>query len=292
LKKICILCKNPKTELISNRVRDSKKFKVIKCMKCHHVQLFPIPSKIDEKKFYDEELQNLVIKKDFKISELRKNSSSDIERRINFIRKLIPKECKILEIGSGDGFFLEKMYDYGYNITGIEISKQRRERSKKITKARIFDKDVSEIKNLGKFDLVVLFHVLEHIHEPKIFLKNISKLLNSKGKIIVEVPNYNDFQIRTNNSYKNWQFQRAHIHYFTPKILKRIFRESGLKAKLIGVQRYSIENMFSWKITNKPQIDSPKFNLQNEFQWIESSYKKYLEKKSLSDTIIAVGSLN
>jgi len=292
LKKICILCKNQKTKLVSNKVRDSKKFKVIKCLKCNHVQLFPIPSKKDEKQFYDKELQNLAIKKDFKISELRKDSSFDVERRSKFIRKLITKNHKILEIGSGDGFFLEKMHDYGYNITGIEISKQRRKRAKKITKTRILDQDFSEgIKDLDKFDLIVLFHVLEHILEPKIFLKNISKLMNSKGKIVVEVPNYNDFQITINESYKNWQHQRAHIHYFTPKILKKIFRESGFNVNIKGVQRYSIENMFSWKTTNKPQINSPKFNLEKEFQWIENNYKKYLEKELLSDTIIAVGTL-
>jgi 2-polyprenyl-3-methyl-5-hydroxy-6-metoxy-1,4-benzoquinol methylase len=264
---------------VSNQVRDSKKFKVIKCLKCSHIQLFPIPSKEDEKKFYDKELQNSIIKKDFKISELRKNSFFDVERRSDFVRKLVRKNQKILEIGSGDGFFLENMFDHGYNITGTEISKQRRQRSKKITKAKVLDLDFSEeIKNFDKFDVIVLFHVLEHIHEPKLFLKKISKILNFKGKIVVEVPNFNDFQIYTNKSYKNWQLQRAHIHYFTSKILKKIFKESGLKVNVSGIQRYSIENMFSWKITNKPQIDSPKFNLQNEFQWIESSYKKYLEK--------------
>ncbi len=290
--RFCILCKHSKFKIISTQVRDSKNYSIIKCVKCNHVQLFPIPSKKNEKQFYDEELQNSAIKKDFKISEIRKNSSFDIERRTNSIRKLITKNSKILEIGSGDGFFLEKMYDNGYNITGIEISKQRRERSKKITKAKILDQDFSqEIKDLDKFDLIVLFHVLEHIHEPKNFLKNISKLLNSNGKIVVEVPNYNDFQIRVNKSYKNWQHQRAHIHYFTPKILKKIFRESGFKVNVSGVQRYSIENMFSWKIINKPQINSPTFNLKGEFQWIENNYKKYLEKKLLSDTIVAVGTL-
>lgn len=277
---------------MSNQVRDSKKFKVIKCLKCSHIQLFPVPSKKDEKEFYDKELQNSIIKKNFKISELRKNSFFDVERRSNFVRKLVRKNQKILEIGSGDGFFLENIFDHGYNITGTEISKQRRQRSKKITKAKVLDLDFSEeIKNFGKFDVIVLFHVLEHIQKPKIFLKNISKLLKPKGKIIVEVPNFNDFQIIINESYKNWQLQRAHIHYFTPKILKKIFGESKFTADIVGIQRYSIENMFSWKITKKPQINSPKFSLEKKLQWIEKNYKNYLEKKLISDTIIVVGTL-
>jgi 2-polyprenyl-3-methyl-5-hydroxy-6-metoxy-1,4-benzoquinol methylase len=292
LRKKCILCNYLKLELLSKKVRDSKDFKVLKCLNCYHVQIYPIPSKQDEKKFYDKELQNSIIKKKFKISELRKNNISDVERRANLIKKIVKKREKILEVGSGDGFFLEKMFNDGYKITGIEISKQRRERAKKITKARIIDHDLSyDSKNIEKFDTIVLFHVLEHIQKPKIFLKNISKLLNPKGKIIVEVPNFNDFQIKINESYKNWQLQRAHIHYFTPKILKKILRESKFTANIIGIQRYSIENMFSWKMTKKPQINSPKFSLEEELKWIEKDYKKYLEKKLISDTIIAVGTL-
>lgn len=289
MKKFCILCENKKLEVLSKKVRDSKKFQVIKCLKCNHVQLFPIPSNEEEKKFYDKELQNESIKKKFTISELRRNSAIDVERRVKMIKKLAKKSHKILEIGSGDGFFLEKMFNQGYKIVGLEISKQRRERSKKITKAKTINNDLSlTVTKIGKFDVIVLFHVLEHIHNPKEFLKKISKLLNPKGKIVIEVPNFNDFQISINESYKNWQFQRAHIHYFTPKILKKIFRELGYNANIIGIQRYSIENMFSWKITSKPQINSPKFYLEKELEWIEKNYKNYLENKILSDTIIAI----
>lgn len=291
-KMICILCENQKLELISSHVRDSKKHKVVKCTKCEHVQLFPIPTKQEDRDFYDKELQNKAINQEFKVSELREMSSYDVERRSALVQKLVPKSRKILEIGSGDGFFLEKMSKLGYNMTGIEISKQRRNRSRKITDAKILDIDFSEkIPNIGKFDVIVLFHVLEHLHDPINFLKNISKLLKSKGKLIVEVPNFDDQQIKINSAYKKWQLQRAHIHYFSPKILRNVFSQAGLSVKIIGVQRYSIENMFFWKINNKPQIKNPKFNLENEYRWIEKYYKKYLEKKLLSDTIIAIGDL-
>jgi 2-polyprenyl-3-methyl-5-hydroxy-6-metoxy-1,4-benzoquinol methylase len=292
IKKVCILCNNQKLELISSRVRDSKKYKVVKCIKCKHVQLFPIPTKQDDRDFYDKELQNKAIKQNFKMNELREMSANDVERRAMLIKKLLPKSKKILEIGSGDGFFLEKMKSFGYEMTGIEISSQRRYRSRKITKIKILNIDFSEeIPNIGKYDAIVLFHVLEHLHNPIIFLKNIVKLLKPKGKIVVEVPNFNDYQNKININYKNWQLQRAHIHYFSPKILKNVFTLANLTVKIIGIQRYSIENMFFWKIHNTPQITNPKFNLENDYTWIEKHYKKYLEKKLLSDTIIAIGNL-
>ena len=58
IKKKCILCKNEKFQLISKKTRDSKKHKIIRCLKCNHIQLYPIPTLSDEKKFYDENLQD------------------------------------------------------------------------------------------------------------------------------------------------------------------------------------------------------------------------------------------
>jgi len=288
--KFCIICRNKKFDLISSHIRDSNKHKVIRCVKCGHVQLCPVPTPEEDKKFYDKQLQDAGIKYFFKLSELGRLSAPDVDRRAALIRKLIRKNKKILEIGSGDGFFLERMTQYGYDIVGIEVSEQRRKNSKKITKAKVLDIDLIEhVPNIGKYDSILLFQVLEHIRDPVIFLKNISKLLYPHGNVIVEVPNFNDFQIKLNQSYKIWQLQRAHIHYFTPVTLKRVFAEAGLRHKIVGVQRYSIENMFSWKMTNKPQIDNPTFNCGKEYEWIEKYYKTYLEKKLISDTIIAIG---
>ncbi|MBI1829471.1 MAG: class I SAM-dependent methyltransferase [Thaumarchaeota archaeon] len=290
--KVCILCKYQKLHLIAPRARDSVKHKIMKCDKCGHVQLSPIPTLDDDKKFYDENLQDENINYHGSIDENRKKSTDDTIRRFELIRKLAPKNGKILEIGSGHGFFLELMRQKGYDITGIEISKEKRRISKKVTSAKVLDIDINtQIPHINDFDVMVMFHVLEHIINPIDFLKKIRNLLVSNGKIIVEVPNYNDFQLKLNKYYREFYWQRAHIHYFTPQVLDEIFDQAGLRSKIIGIQRYSIENMFSWKLTNKPQMSNPLFNLTNEYEWIEKPYKKHLEKNLISDTIVVIGDL-
>jgi 2-polyprenyl-3-methyl-5-hydroxy-6-metoxy-1,4-benzoquinol methylase len=288
--KICILCKFSNFKIISSQVRDTKNHKVIKCLKCGHVQLYPIPTVKEDKEFYDKEMQDVGINYSFKLAEVRRLSSTDVDRRAALIQKLIPKNKKILEVGSGDGFFLEKMQKEGYDMTGVEVSKQRRIKSRRVTDVKVLNVNLmGNVSDIGSFDGIVLFQVLEHILDPINFLKNISKLLKPRGKLIVEVPNFNDFQIEINDAYRNWCFQRAHINYFIPNILKKVFVNAGLKVKVTGVQRYSIENMFSWKLTNKPQINNPTFNLRKEYEWVEKYYKTKLEKKLISDTIIAIG---
>ena len=290
--KSCILCNYPKLNVVSPRVRDSTKYKVIRCMKCGHVQIFPLPKKAEDKKFYDEDKQAKNIKYRINLTELKSKTREDTIRRINLIDKFTTEKGKVLEIGSGYGFFLEEAKKRRYKISGIEISNERRKYSKKVTGVRPLDINLTEqIPNIGSFDTIVLFQVLEHVNDPIKFLKNLTKLLNPKGKVIVEVPNLNDFQLGFNKAYSKWYWQRAHIHYFTPQILGKVLLRAGLKnAKIFGIQRYSIENMFSWKLTNKPQLNNPTYNLPIEYAWIEKYYKQYLEKNLKCDTLIAIGS--
>ena len=108
-KKSCLLCNNNKFELISHRVRDLTKHKIIKCKKCHHIQLFPIPTLKEEKKFYDEDLQNKNIGDVGSVKRAYKKMIDDTIRRADLVRKITPRGGNILELGPGHGFFLKMM---------------------------------------------------------------------------------------------------------------------------------------------------------------------------------------
>jgi len=290
IKKKCILCKNEKFQLISKKTRDSKKHKIIRCLECDHMQLFPVPTLNEDKKFYDENLQSKNINDVGSIKRARRKMMPDTTRRYQFIKKIIPKKSRVLEIGSGHGFFLEIMKTNGFDIIGYDISKEQRKKSKKITNVPVYDVNMSEKISLGnKFDIVISFHTLEHIADPITLLKNIKKLLKPKGKILIEVPNSDDFHLKLNKFYKEFYWERAHIHYFNPKILKNVIHKSGFKnIRIVGVQRYGIENFFHWKLTNKPQMENPSYSLPMELNWIEKNYKKFLVDKLICDTIMTV----
>ncbi len=268
---ICVICGSNTSKIIANKVRDSLKHKIIQCIKCSHVQLFPVPSREEDKKFYDNNQQEKNLNPSISLQEHRKKKIIDTKKRFELISKIYKKNDRILEIGSGHGFLLEKMNESGFDVIGLEVSKERRKISKKVTKCKILNINLMD-KNIdiGKFDLIVFFQVLEHISDSETFLKNLKNILKKKGTLIIEVPNYNDFQIELNTTYKKWHFQNAHIHYFTPKILKKILQKSGFNnIKIMGMQRYGIGNMFNWKINKKPQLHSPDFEFEEGYQWIE-----------------------
>ena len=291
----CILCENSKFSKLSKKVRDSDQFHIIQCLSCKNIQINPIPTINSNKKFYDQNRQIKNMKIDYNLIELRKKSKNDTKRRVAFFKKNIKKNKKILEIGSGNGFFLEELKKENYNINGCEISKERLIHLKKLKNITIYNYDfnfkMSEFED--KFDIVVMFHVLEHISNPKKFLENVRNILKQKGKIIIEVPNSDDHQLVLNENYNQWYWQRAHVNYYHPKTLSKILSKTKFKKiKIFGIQRYSIENMFYWKLKNSPQKENPTFSLTKPYDWIEKSYKTKVEKRMKSDTIIATASKN
>ncbi|MCB4799696.1 class I SAM-dependent methyltransferase [Tamlana sp. PT2-4] len=107
---------------------------------------------------------------------------------------LLNKTYKILEIGSGGLGFIKKLNDLGYNITGLELN----ENSVKIGQSIGVNIKNESIQNhaktnLGYYDFVCSFQVLEHISEVNSFIEAQISCLKKGGKLLISVPNNNSF---------------------------------------------------------------------------------------------------
>ena len=130
---------------------------------------------------------------------MRSKSYLDVNRRFQMFKDKINKNMKLLEVGCGYGFFVEHLKNKGYNIRGIEISDSRREYGINTLGCEIYDinllnEDISNSQN-EQYNIIFLFHVLEHLSEPERFLKNMKKMLKKEGTLIIEVPNFADHMI-------------------------------------------------------------------------------------------------
>lgn len=286
----CIICGGEYFKTISERVRDSIKFKVVKCKNCGLLQLSPRPSINEDGEFYDQNCQSKNIGEPTSLKSMKKNSLDDTYRRADLVSEYISSSHNLLDIGSGYGFFLQEMHKRGYNITGIEISKEKRKISSRVSNVKVLDVNlIDDNKELPTFDCITLFHVLEHISDPIHFLKVIKKHLGSDGKLIIEVPNIDDMLLWECEEYRNFYWQRAHLFYFNAKTLKEVVKESNfLTVDISYVQRYSLENFMNWFIVGKPQIMRPVFQTGDTYKWLEDYYKDYICKKGKSDTLILI----
>jgi len=111
---------------------------------------------------------------------------------------------KILEVGCGGLGFIEKMNNFGYDITGLELNKDSIYKAKKLD-LKVIEESVEthSIKNFEKYDIVCSFQVLEHISDVHSFLKANIDCIKSGGKLIISVPNNNSFIKLSKNLYLN-----------------------------------------------------------------------------------------
>ena len=102
--------------------------------------------------------------------------------------KYLPNTKNVLEIGYGNGNFLNWCKEKHLNVFGIEQDEDLIARAKKLN-YKVY-KSIPQIKGI-KFDLIVLFDVLEHIEQSKIdsVFKSLKKILAKNGKIFIRVPN-------------------------------------------------------------------------------------------------------
>ena len=289
----CLLCGYDKATVIKNRVRDSEEHKIVKCEKCGHVQISPLPSLEEDKEFYDNDMQSKNVNGMLDIKSIEKKSKYDTERRKQLILENVDKCSNILEIGCGHGFLVNELKIAGFIVDGIEISDSRREIAMEICQGNIFNinlmRDNIPSHMRQKYDVILLFQVLEHMINPKKFLKNIKKLLRSDGKIIIEVPNLMDHLLDLCSQYNEFFWQRAHLSYFSPLILNNLFKELEFKnINIYGVQRYSIVNMMNWYINGIPEIKAPSYKTVDDLKWIDEYYKSKLSKELKSDTLVLI----
>ena len=106
------------------------------------------------------------------------------------------KNLKILDVGCGGGIICEPLARLGANVTGIDfapnnIKAAKIHAKKNNLKINYFYKDIERSQLNEKFDIIVMFEVLEHLDDWKKTIKNIRKNLNKNGKIIISTINRN-----------------------------------------------------------------------------------------------------
>ena len=209
-------------------------FDVIECGVCGFKHVIPIPS--------TDELEQ-VYRHDYYAREkplYLERHKEDLEwwnlvygERYDRFEQLLPSDHRrVLDVGSGPGFFLLHGKNRGWQTVGIEPSSQAATHSRELGLEIVEDflSDASA-KRLGQFDVVHMSEVLEHISDPARLLQLVHGLLGPGGLLCVVVPNdYNPFQValRSVCGYRPWWVAPPHhINYFNCDSLGRLLARNN-----------------------------------------------------------------
>lgn len=140
---------------------------------------------------------------------------------------------KVLDIGCGIGDFLAYCKKEGWKVSGLEPNEQARKLVLKNHQIEV--EDVSEISKLPneQFDLITLFHVLEHVAEPKDMVSEILRILKPGGRLVIALPNNASWDAKHYKAFwAAWDVPR-HLFHFNPKSVSSFMKEFLLEEEMI-----------------------------------------------------------
>lgn len=226
----CQICNNENGEelgILNYKLFDdsliSGNFDIVSCNRCGFVFYNTSSMQIDYDNFYRESFYST----EYINRELTSDEINYIDKSINILSPYIKdKNISIMDVGCGNGVLLERLNKLGFtNLYGVDPSPSC---------VNIINKLLNKKAQLGtitnipfdniKVDIIILSHVLEHVIDLQLSLKNIDNKISKGGLIYVEVPDSTKYE-----EYGNplRYFYLTHINYFDIVHLRDIFYSNG-----------------------------------------------------------------
>lgn len=219
----------------ARRIPQKCHYRILKCKACGLVYSSPV--------LRPDEIEQLYKKSKLNYEAEIENIKETYGRYLKEAMNLVPSPQNILEIGCGNGFFLEKALDMGFkNVYGVEPSKDAVEKADKRIKDRIIiDIFRPGLFNENFFDLICFFQTIDHIIDPNELLQNCYKMLRPNG--IVFCINHNTEALSTKMlGERSPIFDIEHIYLFNKSTIKKIFEKNGFEV----VNIIDITNVYSF----------------------------------------------
>lgn len=175
-----------------------------------------------------------------------------LARRKRFLRAVMPTtRGKLLDVGCGDGSFLQACKQQGFEVSGVEYNPA-------LARARglsIAD-SLEEALRHGPFDVITLWHSLEHMSSPATVLRQLASALTPEGILLLAVPNVESLQANFFQAHWFHLDVPRHLFHFGPKALQKALQNAGLQKHLrrwnqeweydvMGVVQSALNRVFS-----------------------------------------------
>ncbi|WP_188049263.1 bifunctional 2-polyprenyl-6-hydroxyphenol methylase/3-demethylubiquinol 3-O-methyltransferase UbiG [Flavobacterium sp. GP15] len=149
-----------------------------------------------------------------------------LKNKLNLINSVQPAKGSILDIGAGTGDFLSFVQQEGWQAIGVEPSEKAKAIAKK--KGVSFVGNTIELEN-NSFDVISMWHVLEHVPDLDSQIKELKRLLKPNGTLIIAVPNFKSFDAKHYGKF--WAAFDVPIHFwhFSKTAIKLLFEQEEMK---------------------------------------------------------------
>ena len=194
----------------------------------------PRPSNQDLPGYYESE--DYISQTDSKASlmdrvyQMIKNYS--IKKKLKMLNGIKNEKGLILDIGCGTGDFLSACEKEGWSINGIEPNKKARQMAKgKISNGALVSNDIHSFleSHRGQFDVISMWHVLEHVPNLMVYIDQLKLLLKPTGCLVIAVPNFKSYDaVHYKENWAAYDVPR-HLWHFSENAIQSLFDRFNFK---------------------------------------------------------------
>jgi 2-polyprenyl-3-methyl-5-hydroxy-6-metoxy-1,4-benzoquinol methylase len=204
-----------------------------RCQACSFIFQHPAPVPEDFHAYADTEYEagglyrEYVRAKPMKLEHFR--------RRLTAIQTHLPKG-RLLDVGSSCGYFLEVAAEAGYDVQGLEFSKNAIAAAAPHIQPRISRARVDEIagEREGSYDVITAFDIIEHLERPLVFLAQARRLLGRDGRLVLSTPDASHWLRYVMGARWPMLQPMQHVSLFSGQALRMALTNTGFRTTILG----------------------------------------------------------
>jgi 2-polyprenyl-3-methyl-5-hydroxy-6-metoxy-1,4-benzoquinol methylase len=208
-----------------------EKFSLNSCDKCGLIFTNPRPKPDNMSRYYESEKYYSHTSNQAGIIPFIYRRIKEINLKIKFEQVAVGlKGGKVLDIGCGTGDFLAVCKRAGFEVSGIEPNPMAAEFAAATLHRRIINPSQSNGLSDSEFDLITMWHVLEHVSDLKAQFSELYRLTKSGGKVVIALPNYLSFDaMYYKEKWAAWDVPR-HLYHFSKPVIDGMMKENGFES--------------------------------------------------------------
>lgn len=204
-------------------------FPTVRCRECGLIYLNPRPGRHEIGQYYPDEYAPY-----FRAIEdepswwQRFNRRMAMKKRIRLVQKRLPQPGRALDVGCATGALLVALRAQGWQTQGVELSAYAADYARQRHGLDVFTGELQEAQlPASAFDLVILWDVLEHVHQPRETLQETARVAKPGGTLLLVLPNPDSIEARLFGQYwAGWDTPR-HLYIYPQPVIHRLLQETG-----------------------------------------------------------------
>lgn len=231
----CPVCNNSKAHIVIESQDFSltqSSFSIAHCLICSLRFTVPIPSQDEIGKYYKflAYISHTDVKEGWMNRMYHAVRTKTLNQKTNWVQSLFTgHKGHLLDIGAGTGAFAHAMQLKAWTVTGLEPDAVTRAKAFENYKLQLQSTDSLFDLPENEYEVITMWHVLEHVHALKPYLAQCFKSLKNNGRLIIAVPNYTSLDASYYKKYWAAYDLPRHLYHFSPLSMDTLLNEMGFE---------------------------------------------------------------